>query len=111
MDATTQAARVPNPYARMVPPTAQNVVNMGRQSQQRVSNQIKRKYKLCSSNNNNNNKRKKGDQLTLLGGVAFEAKKDCIVCKAQFLATFIDKRYFFTVESPNNKGRIKQRLP
>jgi len=22
-----------------------------------------------------------------------------------------DKRYFFTVESPNNKGRIKQRLP
>jgi len=23
----------------------------------------------------------------------------------------VDKRYFFTVESPNNKGRIKQRLP
>jgi len=26
-------------------------------------------------------------------------------------ALTIDKRHFFTVESPNNKGRIKQRLP
>jgi len=85
MTATAAAAppRMLNPYAK----AAQNAANMGRQSQQRISNQHKRKYKLCSSNNN---KRKKGDQLTLLGGVAFEAKRDCGVCKARFLATFIE---------------------
>jgi len=62
---------VSNPYGK----PAQNAANMGWQSQQRISNQNKRKYKLCN-NNNNNSKRKKGDQLTLLGDVAFEAKKD-----------------------------------
>ena len=89
MSATTQTARMANPYARRAPPVAPPVAQnptMGRQSQQRI-NQNKRKYKLCGDNNS---KRKKGQQLTLLGGVAFEAKKDCIVCKARFLATFIE---------------------
>jgi len=87
MVATAAAAppKMVNPYAK----SAHNVVEMGRQSQQRIANQHKRKYKLCS-NNNSNNKRKKGDQLTLLGGVAFEAKRDCVVCKAQFLRTIIE---------------------
>jgi len=76
--------RVVNPYARMAPTTAQNNREMGRQSQQRISNQHKRKFKLAS-----NSSRKKG-QLTLLGGVAFEANKDCCVCKARHLATFIE---------------------
>jgi len=86
MTATATAAmtRVVNPYAKR----SQNVVNMGRQSQQRVSNRVKRKHKLAT--NHNNNKRKKGDQLTLLGDVAFDSRKDCEVCKARHLRTFIE---------------------
>jgi len=61
------------------------VNNMGRQSQQRISNQHKRKYKLCS----NNNKRRKGDQLTLEGGLAFQAERDCRICKAKITAKFL----------------------
>jgi len=58
------------------------MVLMGRQSQQRVSNQHKRKFKLCS-NNNSNRKRRKGDQLTLQGDIAFDAARDCQVCRAK----------------------------
>ena len=32
-------------------------------------------------------------------------------CDKHLGANDCDKRHFFTVESPNNKGRIKQRLP
>jgi len=53
---------------------------MGRQSQQRIGNQHKRKHKLAG---NNSTKRRKGGQATLLGGVAFEAERDCIVCRAR----------------------------
>jgi len=81
MVATAAAAppKMVNPYAK----SAHNVVEMGRQSQQRIANQHKRKYKLCS-NNNSNNKRKKGDQLTLLGGVAFEANEIVLCAKHNF---------------------------
>jgi len=74
--AAAATARMANPYAK----PAQNAVNMGRQSQQRVSNQHKRKYKLCS---NNNRKKKKGDQLTLQGDVASNPERDCIICRAK----------------------------
>jgi len=73
--------RMANPYAK----TAQKAVNMGRQSQQRVSNQNKRKFKLAG----NNNPKKRGQQ-TLFGGNAFDAIKDCQVCKARYLATVVE---------------------
>jgi len=60
---------------------------MGRQSQQRVANQTKRKYKLCS--NNNNRKKKKGDQLTLDNRVAFQPERDCVICKAREIRKFM----------------------
>mgnify|MGYP000243177189 CR=1 FL=1 len=66
---------VVNPYAK----TAQNAVNMGRQSQHRVSNQHKRKCKLAQATR----KPKAGDQLTLDNRVAFQAECDCKVCKAK----------------------------
>jgi len=76
------AAKPPvvNPHAKRPPPVAHNEATMGRQSQQRVRNQHKRKYKLCS---NNNNKRRKGGQLTLQGDIAFDAARDCKVCRAK----------------------------
>ena len=60
---------------------------MGRQSQQRVSN-TKRAYQLAS-NAKTTNKKKKGEQLTLEGRAAFNPKKDCVVCAARHLATFV----------------------
>ena len=81
--ATAARPRPVNPYAK----AAQNAANMGRQSQQRISN-TKRKHQLC--NNSSSSKKKKGDQLTLLGGVAFDSKRDCGVCKAKFLSTLIE---------------------
>jgi len=78
---------VVNPYARRRRPFAMNQVNqvtnqesMGRQSQHRISNQHKRKYKLCSKSPK---KRRKGDQLMLQGAVAFDPERDCIVCRAK----------------------------
>jgi len=59
---------------------------MGPQSQQRIGNQTKRKCKLAG---NNNPKKKKGQQ-TLFGANAFDAIKDCQVCKARHLRTFIE---------------------
>ena len=79
------AAKPPvvNPYARPCRPfTAINDEEMGRQSQQRVANQHKRKFKLCS-NSNSQRKIQKGDQLTLEGAVAFDSDRDCAVCKAK----------------------------
>jgi len=105
MTATAAAAkaRPVNPYAK----PAQNAVNMGRQSQQRVANQTKRKYKLCSnSSNNNNKKRKKGDQLTLQGGVAFNPEEDCPICKAhsmrKWFPTFTVPKRAHDVRCPKN---------
>jgi len=89
MTATAAAAaatpRLANPYAKRSQTAVNNSVNMSPQSQQRISNQHKRKYKLCS----NSQKWQKGDQLTLEGGIAFEATRDCIACKARHLATFL----------------------
>ena len=81
MGGANQPTRRVNPHAKSRPPVAHNEENiMGRQSQQRIRNQVKRKFKLAS---NNSNKRRKGGQQTLFGGAAFEAEKDCIVCHAR----------------------------
>jgi len=89
--AAAVTGKVVNPYQK----SAQNAVDMGRQSQQRVSNQHKQKFKLCS-NNSNNKKRKKGDQLTLDNRVAFQPEHDCKVCKAKET-----KNFFQSVQFPN----------
>jgi len=47
---------------------------------------------------------------TVLGALALDATHHAPLEAILAWAGF-DKRYFFTVESPNNKGRIKQRLP
>ena len=64
-----------------------NDETMGRQSQQRISNQHKRKFKLASKRSSQ--RRKAGDQLTLQDGVGFMSEKDCIVCKAKSIAKFV----------------------
>jgi hypothetical protein len=75
---------VVNPYAKTAvakgPSVAQND-EMGRQSQQPVSN-FKRKYHLAGANNPGQ-KKKKGDQQTLFGERAFNSLIDCEVCKAK----------------------------
>jgi len=61
-----------------------NAVEMGRQSQTRVSN-TKRKHQLASTNNSYKRKTglpKAGDQLTLFGERAFDSTIDCVVCSA-----------------------------
>jgi len=89
MSETSVPVRVANPHAKKLPFVAQNNSknggNMGRQSQQRA-NQQKRTFNLCG---NNNPKKRKGQQ-TLLGDNAFDPNKDCIVCKAWYLATFVE---------------------
>jgi len=79
--AATATTCVVNPCAKR----AQNAANMGRQSQQRASNQHKRAFKLSS----NNKKGHKGDQLTLEGTVAFQADRDCQICKAKSIERFL----------------------
>ena len=74
-----------NPYARAALHSAHNKVNMGRQSQQRISN-TKRAFVLASSNSGK--KPKKGDQKTLQGGLAFQAARDCKICVAQSIRRF-----------------------
>ena len=59
---------------------------MGRQSQQRISNQHKRAFQLASKHTTS--KRRKGDQLTIDGKVAFESTRDCQVCRAHHLKRF-----------------------
>jgi len=78
---------VVNPHKKPRPFAAHNR-EMGRQSQQRVTN-TKRAYQLASSANNNNKKKVKVNQSTLQGGVAFNPQKDCVICKAPYLATFV----------------------
>lgn len=73
---------IPNPYARR----PQNGTEMGRQSQQRISNQHTRKYKLASTVK----RRRKGDQLTLDNQVAFQAERDCVICRARATAKFVE---------------------
>jgi len=66
--ATTTTPRMVNPYAKRAQNVVINNVNMGCQSQQRVSNQHKRKFKLAQPSR----RRRKGDQLTLDNNVAFD---------------------------------------
>jgi hypothetical protein len=84
--------RVVNPYAKSRPLVALRMAqnsDMGRQSQQRVS-QAKRAYQLASSSRNANKKKKqKGDQLTLHGQTAFQSERNCQVCRAQALARIV----------------------
>jgi len=82
-----RARPVVNPHLKRPPLVPHNQQNMGRQSQQRVSN-TKRAYQLAS--NSNNNKKKKGDQLTLDGQVAFNAERDCKICGAKETAKFVE---------------------
>ena len=63
-----------NPYAKRGPLTTVNTEEMGRQSQQRISN-TKRKYQFAGSIGKK--AARKGDQKTLFGGVAFDASKVC----------------------------------
>jgi len=69
------------------PLTANNNVhnegNVGRQSQHRVSNQHKRKFKQASPR-----RRRAGDQLTLDNQVAFLPERDCKICKAKEIKKF-----------------------
>jgi len=73
-----------NPYAKRRLAVAHND-QMGRQSQQRVSN-TKRAFTLASTNSFPKKKAKAGDQLTLLGEVAFDSQRDCKVCIGQSIA-------------------------
>jgi len=99
MSEVNQQGRPVNPCVKpRPPPPPHNEVIMGRQSQQRIGNQNKRKHKLAS--NTSNNKKRKGHQ-TLFGGVAFEAEKDCIVCKAQALKRILD-----TYRVPNRAHHV-----
>ena len=88
MTATATAAvarpRGVNPYAKPAQNSVINDENMGRQSQQRVSNQHKRKCKQASPR-----RRRKGDQLTLQGAVAFDPEADCQICRAQSIKKFM----------------------
>jgi len=103
---TTAAAaarpRAVNPYAKPTHNAVVNDENMGRQSQQRVSNQHKRKFKLASKAG-----RRKGDQLTLDNNVAFDSIKDCKVCKAKhiqgFMPTYTIPKRAHHVLCPKNK--------
>jgi len=70
-----------NPHKKR-PPLAPHNCQMGRQSQQRVSN-TKRAFLLASTNSFPRKKAKGGDQLTLLGKVVFDSQRDCKVCIAQ----------------------------
>ena len=81
----TTANRPVNPYAKPRSIRPQNEANVGRQSQQRIGNQHKRKFK---HSDNSSSKKRKGGQATLLGGVAFESDRDCIVCHARALRKF-----------------------
>jgi len=42
-----------------------------------------------ASSSNNNKKKTKGGQLTLEGRAAFNPQKDCVVCRARYLATIV----------------------
>ena len=86
---TTMSPSKPvNPYAKRRPLLVVHNQQMGRQSQQRVSN-TKRAYQLASYSNKTNTKKSKNQQSTTQGGVAFNPQKDCVVCRARHLATFV----------------------
>jgi len=76
-----------NPYARKNHNNGPHNGEMGRQSQQRNSQQ-KRGFALASKNNPPR-KNKKGDQQTLVGGIAFDAEKDCVMCRAYARRRFL----------------------
>jgi len=79
----TATTCVVNPYAKR----AQNAANMGRQSQQRVSNQHKRKFKQAQRHSSR--RPQKGDQLTLDNQVAFNSERDCNICRAKSIQKFM----------------------
>jgi hypothetical protein len=104
---------VNNPYAKSREGSLQNGDEMGRQSQQRNSQQ-KRAFALATANNSSSKKRK-GDQGTLLGGIAFEAERDCVVCKARSIQlarpeTRIPKRPHHVLCRKNSKTKCKGNL-
>ena len=99
---------IANPYAKPRPLGAHNKQIIGRQSQQRVSN-TKRAFQLASASSSS--KKKKG-QLTLLGGVAFDSEKDCIICKAYVMKSLqesyrIPNRAHHVLCAKNTKTRGK----
>jgi hypothetical protein len=107
--ATTRT--INNPYAKNSTNAVQNGGEMGRQSQQRNSQQ-KRAFALAS---NTSRKKKKGDQTTLLGGKAFVAEEDCEVCKAKAAQRFrpqtrIPKRAHHVLCLKNTKTKGKGEL-
>ncbi len=61
-------------------PVAAQAATMGVQSQRR-NNQATRATQLAQTNKGK--KRKKGDQRTISGGIAFDQKQHCPVCKAK----------------------------
>ena len=75
-----------NPHLKCRRPVAQTGA-MGRQSQQRVSNQQKRACRQAQKSG----KRRKGDHDSpLQRPVGFTSERDCQVCKAQCLAKFVE---------------------
>ena len=99
-----------NPYAKKPSMNPHNGA-MGRQSQQRISNN-KRAFAFAA-NNPYPKRGKKGQQLTLTGILAFEAEKDCIICNAHLRAlrdpdtVRIPKRahHILCIKNTKTKGR------
>ena len=100
---------VVNPHKRAAAAPLHNLnanLAMGRQSQQRVANQTKRKFNLASFNQ----RKKKKQQQTIDGKMAFDSVRDCKVCKAQALQRFtpshrIPKRAHHPLCIKNSKTR------
>jgi len=90
--AAAATPRVANPYQKN--PHNEGDI-MGRQSQQRVSNQHKRKFKLASKSP------RPKQQRTLDNTVAFESAKDCIICKAKEI-----QRYLPTYRLPKRAHHV-----
>ena len=100
-----------NPYTKRRPlgrlSNGHKKINMGRQSQQRVSN-TKRAFTLASTNSYK--KRKSGGQLTLAGEAAFDPLVDCKICVAHAIKrvrpeTVIPKRAHHPNCGKNTKTR------
>jgi hypothetical protein len=101
---------MPNPYQKTAvaaaTPAPQNA-NMGRQSQQCVSN-TKRKDQLAA--HNNPKKKRKGDQATLFGQVAFDSERDCEICRAQLHNLRVPHRGHHNLCIMNKKTKGKGEL-
>jgi len=79
--ATSGNSNMQNPHSKR-PPLGPHNSNMGRQSQQHVSN-AKRKCQLAATNSCKKNKSTEpGNQLALFGEKALDPTVDCMVCAA-----------------------------